>query len=221
MRSLLAASAIGRLEPGEEIALRAHLDGCAECRAEARELESVTRSVAARRSRPHRPSRASNRPSTLVRASSIVSRSNAVTNRGARRTRVLAGAGAALLAVAAALVLIFALSTSSSSGGEKVVFPASHGVTGTAKLVARPGGTEVAFNVSGLHDNGEYWLWLTGDDGKRISAGTFRGAGVAAQPDDDRCHSVAGCAPSLGDRREQGGRARRAPLELTFGGAAA
>ena len=39
-------------------------------------------------------------------------------------------------------------------------------------------GTEVAFRVSGLHHGDYYWLWVTGDDGDRIGAGTFQGTGV-------------------------------------------
>ena len=31
--------------------------------------------------------------------------------------------------------------------------------------------------ADGLDDGDWYWLWLTGDDGKRVPAGTFRGTG--------------------------------------------
>ncbi len=46
-----------------------------------------------------------------------------------------------------------------------------------ATLHSRAAGTEVAFRVSGLHVGDYYWLWVTGSDGDRIAAGTFRGTG--------------------------------------------
>ena len=48
-----------------------------------------------------------------------------------------------------------------------------------ATLHARDAGTEVVVHVSGLHDGDYYWLWLTGDDGDRIGAGTFQGSARA------------------------------------------
>src|SRR5690348_8442167 len=45
VRGALGAAALGRLEPHEELALRAHLDGCADCRAELRDLTAVARSL--------------------------------------------------------------------------------------------------------------------------------------------------------------------------------
>jgi len=41
MRAAMGSVALGGTEPAETLALRAHLDGCAECRAELRELTSV------------------------------------------------------------------------------------------------------------------------------------------------------------------------------------
>ena len=42
-RGALGAAALGGLDPAEQIALRAHLDGCAVCRAELRDLTAVAR----------------------------------------------------------------------------------------------------------------------------------------------------------------------------------
>ena len=41
LRAALGAVALGGADPAEALALRAHLDGCPECRAELRELTSV------------------------------------------------------------------------------------------------------------------------------------------------------------------------------------
>src|SRR5262245_57941976 len=42
-RAALASAAIGRIDDADEIALRAHLDGCRACRAELADLERVAR----------------------------------------------------------------------------------------------------------------------------------------------------------------------------------
>ena len=44
-RGALGAAALGRLEPAEEIGLRAHLDGCRDCRAELLELTAVANAL--------------------------------------------------------------------------------------------------------------------------------------------------------------------------------
>jgi hypothetical protein len=60
--------------------------------------------------------------------------------------------------------------------GRSVGFPVgAAGVEATATMHAREFGTEIELHVSGLDDGRWYWLWLTGDDGRRVTAGTFRG----------------------------------------------
>ena len=58
-RGALGAAALGGIDPAEEIGLRAHLDGCATCRAELRELTAVARALDHRHSsgRPQMPAR--------------------------------------------------------------------------------------------------------------------------------------------------------------------
>jgi hypothetical protein len=51
------------------------------------------------------------------------------------------------------------------------------GVEASAVVHARDFGTEIELDVSGLDAGRWYWLWLTGDDGERVTAGTFRGTG--------------------------------------------
>jgi hypothetical protein len=176
MRGLIGAAALGRLEPAEEIALGAHLEGCAECRAEQRELAVVARALPL--ADPDRVVSATVEPPTELgdRVLDRVAHERDV-RRSRRRVRLLAGSAAtAVVAIAAALIMVFVLSTAAGPPSRQVTFPATPaGVAGSAKLVERPAGTEVAFHVTGLHDGDDYWLWLTGDDGRRIGAGTFRG----------------------------------------------
>ena len=83
-----------------------------------------------------------------------------------------------IAAAAAVLVLALALAVLVPRSGPSVTrisFPQTNGVSAHASLRARTAGTEVGFHVQGLHDGDYYWLWLTGVDGDRVAAGTFRG----------------------------------------------
>jgi hypothetical protein len=90
--------------------------------------------------------------------------------------RAVFSATAAVLAAAAVFALVFTL-PSSGATPTRVVFPTSSaGADGRASLYSRKAGTQVALHATGLHDGDYYWLWLTGDDGDRIAAGTFQGS---------------------------------------------
>ncbi len=179
-RGTLASQALGRIEPAEEIALRAHLDGCADCRAELRELSTVARALpeidAARAGAvdvaPEPPGRLA--AQVLQRLARERERA-----RHRHRGRVLAVAGAAI-AAAAVIAAVLVFTGGGGPTGTRVVFPATNGARGDATLLVRPAGTEVHLHFAGLHRDGYYWLWLTGDDGDRVAAGTFRGDPDAA-----------------------------------------
>jgi hypothetical protein len=172
-RATLGAAALGGTDPAEDVALRAHLDGCAECRAELRELTSVARMLPL--TNPDAlPDALPQPPGALTdRVLDSVARERENRTRRNRR-RIVAAAGTALLAAAAIIAVVMFVPGSSS--GTKVVFPTEHGVSANATLHARPAGTEVAFHVQGLQPGDYYWLWVTGDDGDRIPAGTFQGS---------------------------------------------
>jgi hypothetical protein len=64
----------------------------------------------------------------------------------------------------------------SSPAGTRVVLGSKlPGVSAEATLKGGDAGTEVVFHEAGLHQGEYYWLWLTGDDGDRVGAGTFQG----------------------------------------------
>ena len=173
MRPLIGVAALGGLEPAEELALHAHLEGCAVCRAELRDLTAVARALPAAD-----PGLISDDVATPSHAlADQVSHRIAFERARQRRTRAgrLLLAGAAALAAAAAIAGLLLVAGGSSSGGTNVAFPTAHGVSGRATLRSQSAGTRVAFHVAGLHDGDAYWLWLTGEDGKRVAAGTFRG----------------------------------------------
>jgi anti-sigma factor RsiW len=173
LRASLGAAAIGKIDPGEEIALRAHLDGCAECRAELHDLAAVARAldradISVVQSQPEPAD------DLGLRVRERVAEERRDGRRRSRRRRATVGA-TALAAVAAAVLAFVLVFSSSGHAGTRVIFPESKGVSARATLHPRPAGIEVAFHVSGLDDAEYYWVWVTGDDGDRISAGTFQG----------------------------------------------
>lgn len=169
-RAALGAAALGNAEPAEQLALQAHLDGCADCRAELRELTAVARALPLAD-----PARLELRPEPArdlgTRVLDRLARERDH-KRARRRQRWVAGIAAALLVVVAiAAVVVFRPETSS---GTRVAFPTTDGVDADATLRSTPAGTEVALHVSGL-PSGYYWLWLADEDDDRVGAGTFRG----------------------------------------------
>jgi hypothetical protein len=177
-RGALAAAALGRIDPGEELALQAHLDGCPECRAELRELRSVA--VALPLADP------SHVGSTRVEPTPMLGeqvRLRVARERNAKRSRSrsrFVAAVAAAVAIAAGLVAFMIVGPGSSppANGRTVALVAHEGVGASATLRPRNAGTEVRFHVSGLHDGDVYWLWLTDASGRRLAAGTFKGTGT-------------------------------------------
>lgn len=172
-RAALGAVALGGADPADEIALQAHLDGCAECRAELRDLTSVADALPLA-DITHVVGDLASPPSTL--GQQVLGRVAA--HRTAHRTRVrrrVALAAATAVAIAAAILAFVLVVPSNDSGGTHVVFASRVGVSAAATLRARDAGTEVSFHVSGLHPGDYYWLWLTGADEHRIAAGTFQG----------------------------------------------
>ncbi len=171
-RGDLAAAAGDRLEPAEHTRLLAHLDGCPACRADLRDLQRSA-ALLALADPAHVGDDDNPLPATLGAA--VLSRVQMEQSRARRtRRRLRAGVGTALVAAAAAIALVIAL-----SGGPNVthtnVALRTNGARADAVLVRDTGGTEVRFRGRGLHGRATYWLWLTGPDGQRWSAGTFNG----------------------------------------------
>lgn len=175
---MLGAVALGNADPAETLALRAHLDGCAECRTELRELTSVAAALPL--ADPARVTGGLPQPPPAL-AELVLGRVMAERTAHRRRTRArVVRFAAAAAAIAAAVVALVVLVPSHASSGTHVEFASTSGITAAATLRPLASGTEVAFHVAGLHAGEYYWLWLTGDDGHRIAAGTFRGTTAPA-----------------------------------------
>jgi hypothetical protein len=181
-RGDLAADALGLLDGGAQVALRAHLDGCAACRAELAELTAVARALPATDA-DHVVSRTSltEPPAGLGdRVMGSLAFARAKERRRARRRIgvVLGTVAAAAAAIVGLLVGTGSVHSTSHNGDRTIAFRVEpQGVDATATLHNEEYGTEVKLAIDGLNDGEWYWLWLTGNDGQRVAAGTFRASG--------------------------------------------
>jgi len=173
-RGALAAAALGRIDPAEEIALRAHLDGCPACRAELAELTEVARALPSA-DLAHVTADPAEPPPQLRER--VVERVASVRDRSHRRRLRRVLAVAAVVVVGVGIGAVVATSRDQSASATTIRFPASAEATGSADLEAQAAGTQVRLSAAGLDEGDWYWLWLTGDDGDRVAAGTFRGTG--------------------------------------------
>jgi hypothetical protein len=146
-RHLLGAYALGDLGTGERAGLEAHLEGCAECWAEAESLEGVA--------------------ATIGRERQVAVRR--------RRWRFGFALGGATAAVAAALLAIVVLPGGNSSQPAQHVEFASlpAGVKIDATLEPHPYGTEIRMYVKGVRSGTLCRVYLRGPRGERVPAGTF------------------------------------------------
>src|SRR5450631_1705507 len=123
MRATMGAVALGGADPAEALALRAHLDGCAECRAELRELTSVAAALPF--ADPARDAGGLAQPPPTLGKHVVGRLSDERTARlAARRARTrrrVAAVAATALAIAAAVIAFVLVVPDSSSPGTRVV----------------------------------------------------------------------------------------------------
>jgi anti-sigma factor RsiW len=173
-RESLGAQALGQLSDQERAAVEAHLDGCAECRAELESLQAVARLMPL--ADPERFGAAPAPPPGLgdrVAATIAAERRSGGRRRRLRLGLALSGATAALAAAALALVVL-------PGGGEGV--PERHVSFASlpAKLkigaVLEPHafGTEIRVYVKGVRSGTLCQVFLSDRRGVRMPAGSFR-----------------------------------------------
>jgi hypothetical protein len=171
-RGDIAALALDRLPPDDRARVLAHVDSCADCRAELAVLQHLGRAMthADATRLDHEPA-----PPLELRDRIMMRLSDerAELNRLARR-RV----GRALAAVAAVVLLALGAGVMLRDGGgnDRVPFEfALADTSGSFTLHRNSTGTSITFTHQGLDPGGVYWLWLTDGSGKRVAAGTFNG----------------------------------------------
>lgn len=177
IRELIGAYVLGQLGEDEESTLRAHLESCAECRAEARSLAPLATSL--RSVDPDRLGPVVEPPADL--ADRVVERIRRDRRLGTRR-RLLRRTAAAL-AVAASLVIAFTIGTAiRPSGpalppGQPLAVTVSSGVQANAALVRHTWGTELRLEASGLRRGDAYDVQFVTEAGTEVPAGSLIGTG--------------------------------------------
>lgn len=172
-RESLGAYALGHLSPEERASLEAHLEGCPECRAEARSLAPITRLL------PHAdPEHFGPAPQPPAALGERIAARIGAERRATRRRRLRLGLalGGAAAALAATVLAIFILP---GGGGEA---PAQHvtfrslppGMKIGATLEPHAFGTEIHVYVKGAPSGALCRVFLRGRDGSRLPAGSFR-----------------------------------------------
>jgi Anti-sigma-K factor rskA/Putative zinc-finger len=194
-RTLLGGYVLHALEPDEAETVRLHLAECASCAAEHADLVDIPSLLDAAGSEetptPHPP--AALEEAVLDRFAREHPGASTSTSPPRRRIRdrlrsalkpfsrpipaALAGATAAA-AVTAALIVLPGGSHDSTElyHASLAGSPAAPGATASARLEVLEAGTHVNLSVHGLRGSpgSVYELWCIRDDGRKVSAGTFR-----------------------------------------------
>lgn len=176
MRESLGAFVLDHLDPTETARVRAHLDGCAACRAEYEALAPLA--IALRDVDPDSLEE-SLEPSALLGAR-IEADIETERTRRRRRTAVQR----ALLATAASVILILTFVAGGRLGSDDAPSPAPleavavssavDGVIADADLVDHTWGLEIKLNVTGL-EGGESYTTTVQAAGREYPAGEFIG----------------------------------------------
>jgi putative zinc finger protein len=171
-RESLGAQALGQLPGEERAALEAHLEGCAECRAELDALAAVARLMPL--ADPERFDSAPAPPAALGERVAAAVRSERRTQRR-QRLRFRLALGGATAALAAAALALFVLPGGDPAPEQHVTFGAlPQGMRIAATLEPHPYGTEIHMYVHGVRSGTLCRVFLRGPGGARMSAGSFR-----------------------------------------------
>lgn len=181
-REMLGALVLGHLSTVEETAVRAHLDGCAECRRDLAEISPLVDELAT---------------VDLRRISAVPTPSPDLGNRiqvavaGERRRRgELTRRRHAMLAAAAVVALLLMGGAGVEIGKRVDDAPVANApvepvevssrldaVQASAGLVAHTWGTEIKLEAVGLRSGNSYAVVVMTEDGRARSAGAFVGTG--------------------------------------------
>jgi hypothetical protein len=174
-RELLGAYALGHLPGDERAGLEAHLDGCAQCRAELASLEPVAQMLP--HADPARFGPAPQPPPELGQRIAATIAAERQRTRQKRRRRTFGGfaLGGAAAAVATAVLLLFVLGGGSEDPTQPVKFTdLPEGISIYATLEPHAYGTEIHMYVHGVPSGTLCRVWLRGPNGVSYPAGTFR-----------------------------------------------
>jgi hypothetical protein len=175
-RHSLGAYALGQLPADERAGLEAHMEGCADCRAEAASLAPIARLLPL--ADPDRFSRPGPQPSPELgeRIAATIDGERRTTRKRRQRRRFAFGfSGAAVAAAAAVMAIVILPNSGSGSPEQQVDFAAlPAGVKIDATLEPHAYGTEIRMYVSGIRSGTLCRVFLRGPHGAKVPAGTFR-----------------------------------------------
>ena len=180
VRASLGAYVLGHLDHAEATAVRAHLDGCASCRAEAAALAPVSEMLPlADPARIGGPAELGPPTALLDEVLGRIEREREEGRRARRRSAAawVAGVAAVLsLAVVVAMVATGPEEPEAPSGEVVSLMASDPGVEGEAVVHEDPRSTWVELTTTGLTEGETYAVWLeeTGT-GERSPMGTFTG----------------------------------------------
>ncbi len=171
-RESLGAHALSQLQADERTALEAHLEGCAECRAELATLARVAQLLPL--ADPEHFGTAPAPPASLADRIAATIRAERRSQRRRRLRLGLAFSGATA-AVAAAVLAIFVLPGGDSIPEQHVAFQSlPPGLHIGATLEPHAYGTEIHMYVRGAPSGTLCRVFLRGPNGARLPAGSFR-----------------------------------------------
>jgi len=186
-RGLMAMEVVGRLEPGERLALEAHVEGCAECRAERIELLRLSPALAAAE-----PSHveSSDLPPRLHDAVVTRLRADARRDRSRRKVRVLNMAAAAAAVVVG--VVLAAVQPWQGAPGRTLALHGAGNVTASVTLVPEAWGTKLQLQETGQPGGQVLTVAMRGSQGRWWAAGTYRTVSGRTVTVDLACAAPAG-----------------------------
>ena len=170
-QGMIAMEVVGQLGDRERIALIAHLDGCAACRADRRDLMSLATALPV--ADPDRVEE-SELPARLEKA--VLGRlgADARRDRRRRRSRVVVGSAAAVFVAAVASVVTLVWP---STDRVRFALQAPPGVHATAALTAESWGTSLELHETGQPAGQVLWVSMRTESGSWWQTGTYEPVG--------------------------------------------
>lgn len=182
VREMLGAFALGHLSAAEETAIRAHLDGCPDCRRDVAEMSPLAHELSlidpARVSAAPTPS-----PDLGRRIQTAVARERRSRDQLTRRRHVLMAAAAVLAVLLVGGIGLKIGQQVSDAPVAKVPIESVEvrsrldGVQASAGVVAHTWGVEIKLEATGLRSGSPYEVVVMTRDGRGRSAGAFVGTG--------------------------------------------
>lgn len=174
MHTWLGMYALGRLDEPEAVALRAHVDGCPDCRDELSELVPMASVLSL--ADPARLAEPVPAPPPTLPAAILATVERERGRRRARRLGLVAAAAAAAVALVTGGFFLHDVvpDAPDAPAGQAVAFSVvSTGVEASARVENRAWGTGISLDVAGLPPDRTYNVWLARADGSRMNAGSF------------------------------------------------